>query len=270
MIVAIVGVDRGDPAGHQPERRPRRAVPGRDAAIGGRRYLLLAAEFVGLGAGPHLRRRDRGPAAVRADAHQGADRAGHARQPAAGDRGRDRHRRPGRAGDPAAGRVRRQEDRAERRRRRRRSARRCSAATSCRSRSSRCCCWPRWSAPSCWRARRRPSDPSMFPLVFAGLLFSAGVYGVLARRNAVLVLMSIELMLNAVNVNLVAFSQYLKDSCDRADLRAVRDHGRRRRDRHRPGDRDPHLPQPRDDRRRQGRPAEMVSAVDGRRDGVRP
>ena len=34
----------------------------------------------------------------------------------------------------------------------------------------------------------------------------AGIYGVLARRNAVLVLMSIELMLNAVNVNLVAFS----------------------------------------------------------------
>ena len=43
-------------------------------------------------------------------------------------------------------------------------------------------------------------------LVFSALLFSAGVYGVLARRNAVLVLMSIELMLNAVNVNLVAFS----------------------------------------------------------------
>jgi NADH-quinone oxidoreductase subunit K len=52
----------------------------------------------------------------------------------------------------------------------------------------------------------------MFPLVFAGILFSAGVYGVLARRNAVLVLMSIELMLNAVNVNLVAFSQYLHDT----------------------------------------------------------
>jgi len=48
-------------------------------------------------------------------------------------------------------------------------------------------------------------------LMFGAVLFSAGVYGVLARRNAVLVLMSIELMLNAVNVNLVAFSQYLKD-----------------------------------------------------------
>ena len=47
-------------------------------------------------------------------------------------------------------------------------------------------------------------------LFFAAVLFSCGVYGVLARRNAVLVLMSIELMLNAVNVNLVAFSAYLR------------------------------------------------------------
>ena len=43
-------------------------------------------------------------------------------------------------------------------------------------------------------------------LVFSAFLFSAGVYGVLARRNAVMVLMAIELMLNAVNVNLVGFS----------------------------------------------------------------
>jgi NADH:ubiquinone oxidoreductase subunit K len=42
--------------------------------------------------------------------------------------------------------------------------------------------------------------------MFSAALFGIGVYGVLARRNAVLVLMSIELMLNAVNVNLVAFS----------------------------------------------------------------
>jgi len=48
-------------------------------------------------------------------------------------------------------------------------------------------------------------------LFFGAVLFSSGVYGVLARRNAVLVLMSIELMLNAVNVNLVAFSSSLKD-----------------------------------------------------------
>jgi NADH-quinone oxidoreductase subunit K len=61
----------------------------------------------------------------------------------------------------------------------------------------------------------------MFPLVFAGLLFSAGVYGVLARRNAVLVLMSIELMLNAVNVNLVAFSQYLRDTLHGGEIFAL-------------------------------------------------
>ncbi len=48
-------------------------------------------------------------------------------------------------------------------------------------------------------------------LFFSAALFSIGVYGVLARRNGVLVLMSIELMLNAVNVNLVAFSQLWRD-----------------------------------------------------------
>ncbi len=48
-----------------------------------------------------------------------------------------------------------------------------------------------------------------FVLMFSSLLFSAGVYGVLARRNAVMVLMAIELMLNAVNVNLVAFASSL-------------------------------------------------------------
>jgi NADH-quinone oxidoreductase subunit K len=51
----------------------------------------------------------------------------------------------------------------------------------------------------------------LYPLVFAAFLFSAGVYGVLARRNAVMVLMSIELMLNAVNVNLIAFNAFLQD-----------------------------------------------------------
>jgi NADH:ubiquinone oxidoreductase subunit K len=46
-------------------------------------------------------------------------------------------------------------------------------------------------------------------LVLAAVLFCIGVYGVLVRRNGVLVLMSVELMLNAVNINLVAFSAYL-------------------------------------------------------------
>lgn len=43
-------------------------------------------------------------------------------------------------------------------------------------------------------------------LLLAAVLFCIGVYGVLARRNAVMVLMSIELVLNAVMLNLVAFS----------------------------------------------------------------
>jgi NADH-quinone oxidoreductase subunit K len=52
----------------------------------------------------------------------------------------------------------------------------------------------------------------VYPAVLAALLFSVGVYGVLARRNAVLVLMSVELMLNAVNLNLVAFDAWLRDT----------------------------------------------------------
>ena len=43
-------------------------------------------------------------------------------------------------------------------------------------------------------------------LMLGAVLFSIGVYGVLARRNAVLVLMSVELILNAVNLNLIAFA----------------------------------------------------------------
>jgi NADH:ubiquinone oxidoreductase subunit K len=47
------------------------------------------------------------------------------------------------------------------------------------------------------------------PLLLAALLFSIGVYGIIARRNAVLVLISVELMLNAVNINLIAFQNLL-------------------------------------------------------------
>jgi NADH:ubiquinone oxidoreductase subunit K len=49
-------------------------------------------------------------------------------------------------------------------------------------------------------------------VLLSAFLFCTGVYGVLARRNGVLVLMSIELMLNAVNINLVAFSARLNDA----------------------------------------------------------
>jgi NADH:ubiquinone oxidoreductase subunit K len=53
--------------------------------------------------------------------------------------------------------------------------------------------------------------PLNYFLVLAAFLFCTGAYGVMARRNAVLVLMSIELMLNAVNLNLVAFSTHLQN-----------------------------------------------------------
>jgi NADH:ubiquinone oxidoreductase subunit K len=46
-----------------------------------------------------------------------------------------------------------------------------------------------------------------YPLIFAALLFCVGVYGVLSRRNAVLVLMSVEMMLASVTINLVAFGE---------------------------------------------------------------
>jgi NADH:ubiquinone oxidoreductase subunit K len=49
-------------------------------------------------------------------------------------------------------------------------------------------------------------------LVLSGMLFCIGVYGVLARRNAVLILMSVELMLNAVSINMVAFAVYTAPS----------------------------------------------------------
>lgn len=53
--------------------------------------------------------------------------------------------------------------------------------------------------------------PLLYPLVLAAVLFGIGLYGVLARRNAVLMLLGVELMLNAVNLNLVAFDAWLGD-----------------------------------------------------------
>jgi NADH:ubiquinone oxidoreductase subunit K len=52
--------------------------------------------------------------------------------------------------------------------------------------------------------------PMEHVLILGAVLFSLGIYGVLARRNAVLILLSVELMLNAVNLNLIAFNVYLR------------------------------------------------------------
>src|SRR5690606_11323818 len=75
------------------------------------------------------------------------------------------------------------------------------------------------------RDRRRDPDPRrpgrgtvLMPLplpyflVLGGLMFAIGAWGVLTRTNAIRVLMSVELMLNAVNINLVAFNRYLTPS----------------------------------------------------------
>ena len=51
--------------------------------------------------------------------------------------------------------------------------------------------------------------PLSWFLILAAAIFSVGLFGVLARRNAIAILMGIELMLNAVNLNLLAFWRYL-------------------------------------------------------------
>ena len=47
-----------------------------------------------------------------------------------------------------------------------------------------------------------------FYLLLSGIVFCTGLFGILVRRNALMFLMSVELMLNAANINLVAFSHY--------------------------------------------------------------
>jgi NADH-quinone oxidoreductase subunit K len=51
--------------------------------------------------------------------------------------------------------------------------------------------------------------PLSWFLIVSAALFSVGLYGVLARKNTIAILMSIELLLNAANINLVAFWRYL-------------------------------------------------------------
>jgi NADH:ubiquinone oxidoreductase subunit K len=55
---------------------------------------------------------------------------------------------------------------------------------------------------------------AVYPLTFAALLFCVGLYGVLSRRNAVLVLMSVELMLASVTINLVTFGEIARATLD--------------------------------------------------------
>src|SRR6266850_4399731 len=68
------------------------------------------------------------------------------------------------------------------------------------------------SAPmhTAWEKAQNP-DLSRF-LVIGALLFIIGVAGVLTRRNIIVIFMSIELILNAANLNFIAFSRYLQES----------------------------------------------------------
>ena len=61
-----------------------------------------------------------------------------------------------------------------------------------------------------WESIKHP-DLSKF-LVIAAILFIIGVAGVLTRRNLLVIFMSIELILNAANLNFIAFSRYLQDT----------------------------------------------------------
>ena len=61
-----------------------------------------------------------------------------------------------------------------------------------------------------WQGIRNP-DLSKF-LVIGALLFVVGMAGVLVRRNIIVIFMSIELILNAANINFIAFSRYLQDT----------------------------------------------------------
>jgi NAD(P)H-quinone oxidoreductase subunit 4L len=64
-------------------------------------------------------------------------------------------------------------------------------------------------------------EPLIRYLALAAVLFSIGVYGMVVSRNAVRVLMSIELMLNAININLVAFARYVDPTHLKGQIFAV-------------------------------------------------
>ncbi len=54
-----------------------------------------------------------------------------------------------------------------------------------------------------------PGIPLQYFLILATIMFFAGVYGFLTRRNLITILMSVELILNSVNINFLAFNRYL-------------------------------------------------------------
>ena len=121
------------------------------------------------------------------------------------------------------------------------SVRRSSATACCRSRRSRSCCSAALIGAIVLAARTTPRDRAATGADVLGPAVLRGSCRVLARRSAVMVLMAIELMLNAVSVNLVAL-RVVAAADDRPGLRAVRDRRGRRRGGYRARDRDPAVP----------------------------
>ena len=80
-------------------------------------------------------------------------------------------------------------------------------------------------------------------LILAAVVFCIGLFGVVTRRNTIGILLGIELMLNAVNINLVAFSRFSGDVTGH-DLHGLHDLHHRDRGRARPGDRHSAVPRP--------------------------
>src|ERR1041385_7462009 len=86
----------------------------------------------------------------------------------------------------------------------------CLANSFCLSKSLQFCCWSRLPARWCWRkGSMGQMVPLNFYLILSAIIFAMGVVGVLIRRNLIVVLMSIELMLNAVNLTFIAFARHL-------------------------------------------------------------
>ena len=86
--------------------------------------------------------------------------------------------------------------------------------------------------------------PLQHILIFSLLLFAIGLYGALVRRNIIGILISIELMVNASNINLIAFSKYTSLAGNGANLRSFCDRPCRDRGGRGPRDRPGPLPDP--------------------------
>ncbi len=96
-------------------------------------------------------------------------------------------------------------------------------------------------------------------VVLGGILFALGLFTVITRRNAIGILMGVELVLNSANINYVAFARYANAGYDGQVFANLRHHARRRRGGDRPRHRARHLPELRDDRRRGDGPAPAMT-----------